>query len=314
MDLTALVPFRNGRMGTAVSRIPVGWVIALTSTVCFSVAPPIARGAIVAGLAPTAVLMGRMVIALVLLGGFILLVSPDRFRIDRQRGLIAVSAGMINGLGFLTFFASLARLDAAIASMIYTVSPLVVLGLLALRGERLTRRHLVRLALGIGGVYLLIGPGGEVDYVGVVLVFITIVTFSLHLVMVQWYLPGVPARTVTLYINLGVTVVCLIGWQAVGRPWQAPGVTGWASILALAVVSTFLARLLLFAGVRRLGSGQIALLSPLETLLTIIWAFLFLGERMTVVQWAGGLFILLSMVLAARRLRLTRRWRPWPWL
>ncbi len=293
----------NDTSGTA--HIRAGWLIAIVSTACFSVAPPIARGAILAGLPPTAVLVGRMVIALALLLGFIIVLSPDRLTIDRRLGLIALLSGVINGIGFLTFFAALSRLDASIASMIFSLSPLVVLGLLALRGERMTRRHLVRLALGVGGVYLLIGPGGDVDMVGVALVMVTVITVSLHLVMVQWYLPGVPARTVTLYVNVGVTAVCVIAWQWAGRPWQDPGPTGWAAILALAIISTFLARLLLFIGVRRLGSGQIALLAPLETLLTVIWSFLFLGERLTAVQWLGGLLILLSMALA-------RRWRPLP--
>jgi drug/metabolite transporter (DMT)-like permease len=292
-------------INTAVSPLTLGWIIAIASTVCFSVAPPIARGAILAGLAPTAVLVGRMVIALALLVGFIVVTSPDRLHIERRLGLIAFFSGIINGIGFIAFFAALARLDASIASMLFSLSPLVVLGLLALRGEHMTKRHVVRLALGIGGVYLLIGPGGEVDMVGVALVLVTVFTVSLHLVMTQWYLPGIPARTVTLYVNLGVTAVCLIAWGLAGWPWTPPGPTGWASILALAVVSTFLARLLLFAGVRRLGSGQIALLAPLETLLTVIWSFLFLGERLTAVQWIGGLLILLSMALA-------RRWRPLP--
>ncbi|MCL4263079.1 MAG: DMT family transporter [Anaerolineae bacterium] len=290
-------------VGTAVSPLTLGWIIAIVSTICFSVAPPIARGAILAGLAPTAVLVGRMVIALALLVGFIVVISPDRLRIERRLGLIAVLSGIVNGIGFIAFFAALTRLDASIASMLFSLSPLVVLGLLTLRGERITQRHMARMALGIGGVYLLIGPGGDVDMVGVALVLITVITVSLHLVMVQWYLPGVRARTVTLYVNMGVTAVCLLAWWLAGRPWQNPSPSGWASILALAVVSTFLARLLLFAGVRRLGSGQISLLAPLETLLTVIWSYLFLDERLTAVQWLGGLLILLSMALA-------RRWRP----
>ncbi len=293
------------RLSTAVSPLTLGWIIAIVSTVCFSVAPPIARGAILTGLAPTAVLVGRMAIALALLVAFIAITSPDRFGIKRRLGFIAFFSGVINGIGFIAFFAALTRLDASIASMLFSLSPLVVLGLLALRGERMTQRHVVRLALGVGGVYLLIGPGGEVDMVGVALVLVTVFTVSLHLVMTQWYLPNIPARTVTLYVNLGVMAVCLIAWWLAGWPWTPPGPTGWASILALAVISTFLARLLLFAGVRRLGSGQISLLAPLETLLTVIWSFLFLGERLTAVQWIGGLFILLSMALA-------RRWRPLP--
>lgn len=292
--------------------LPAGWLIALGATLFFSMAPPIARGAILAGLPPTAVLAARMIIALALLSGFIVLAAPDRLQINRQCGLIAVGSGMINGIGFVTFFAALSRLDASISSMIFSLSPLVVLGLLALRGEPVTRRHFVRLTLGIGGVYLLIGPGGDVDLWGVFLVLMTIATYSLHLVIVQWSLSQVPARTVTLYVNLGATLVCAGWWLLSGRPWVNPGVNGWASILGLAIFSTFLARLLLFDSVRRLGSGQVALLAPLETLLTVLWSYLFLAERLTAVQWLGGILILLSLMLAAQRIRLLRRWRTWP--
>jgi drug/metabolite transporter (DMT)-like permease len=41
-----------------------------------------------------------------------------------------------------------------------------------------------------------------------------------------------------------------------------------------------------------------ALFSPLETLLTITWAMLFLQERLTLIQWLGGGLIILSMLLA----------------
>ncbi|MCB0124763.1 MAG: EamA family transporter, partial [Caldilineaceae bacterium] len=57
----------------------------------------------------------------------------------------------------------------------------------------------------------------------------------------------------------------------------------------------------LFGAIARIGSGQIALLWPLQTLLIIILSVLFLGERMSTIQWVGGILILSSTALAARR-------------
>ncbi|MCH8339483.1 MAG: EamA family transporter, partial [Chloroflexi bacterium] len=51
------------------------------------------------------------------------------------------------------------------------------------------------------------------------------------------------------------------------------------------------------------------LLGPLETLLTVIWSLLFLQERLSVVQWAGGGLILFGAVLAGQRMHRIR-WRP----
>jgi drug/metabolite transporter (DMT)-like permease len=78
---------------------------------------------------------------------------------------------------------------------------------------------------------------------------------------------------------------------------------GWLGVVTLALVCTFVARLTLFDGVKRLGGGQVALLAPLETFLTIVWSVLFLGDHLTLAQAAGGGLILLSAVLAVRRLR-----------
>ena len=97
-------------------------------------------------------------------------------------------------------------------------------------------------------------------------------------------------------------------------PWTAPGVTGWGAIFLLAIVGTYFARLLMFASVARIGGGQTSLLSPLETFLAVIWSYLFLGERLEPVQLVGGTLILLSAMLAIKRLHRTnrrQRWRFW---
>ena len=52
-----------------------------------------------------------------------------------------------------------------------------------------------------------------------------------------------------------------------------------------------------------LGGGQVALLAPVETMFTILFAVIFLGDRLTLAQSFGGVFILVSAVLAVQRLR-----------
>ncbi|MEZ4620703.1 MAG: DMT family transporter [Caldilineaceae bacterium] len=109
-------------------------------------------------------------------------------------------------------------------------------------------------------------------------------------------------------------VVIFAYWITQDIPWQNPGRSGWISIVSLAIISTFLARLLFVSAVDRIGSGQMSLLSPLETLQTLIWSMLFLDERLTVLQLMGGALVLGSALLALRRLDLAKwrpRWRNW---
>jgi drug/metabolite transporter (DMT)-like permease len=130
--------------------------------------------------------------------------------------------------------------------------------------------------------------------------------------IIQWYLRGYDARTVTLYLIGSMAVVLTVFWLFAGMPWRPPTPAEWAGILAIAVVSTYLARLAFFAGVARIGGGQSAMLTPVEIFLTVLWSILFLGERLTPVQWLGGALILASAALAIQRLgrvRLPLRWR-----
>lgn len=321
MARMALARFRNTAprpVAGGKSNLWFGWAMALTSTLAFSVAPPISKGAITAGMHPTTLLMMRLIITTLLLGLTIMLTAPERLRLDRRGLAVCLIAGFCNGIGMVAFFWALARLEASVTSMIFSLSPLAVLGLLALRGEKFTYRQIVRLALGLSGVYLLIGPGsalkGGIDWLGVALVFVTIFVSAIHLTLIQWFLQDYDARTVTLYTVATMTAVSIGFWLFQGVAWRDPGWSGWLAILVLAVVSTYLSRLALFAGVRYLGSGQMALLLPLETLLTITWSVLFLREWLTLWQWVGGLLILLSALLTVKRLQWTRkrtRWRVW---
>lgn len=296
------------------SRKWFGWVLAITASASFSVATPLARAVIAGGLDPTGLLVVRIGLATLLLGLTIGVTTPSQLRADARCIRISLIAGSINGVGMLAYFWGLQRLEASMAAMMISLSPIAVLSLLALRGEKVTYRHALRLALALSGVYLLIGPGGRVDPIGVLWIGAALICFALQLVILQWYLMEYDARTVTFYVLVAMTLAVTVMWVMEGAQWHPLGVNGWIAALVLAVVSTYLSRLLLFSAVSRIGGGQMALLSPVETLFSVLWAFLFLGERLSSLQWIGGTLILSSAVLAIQRLdiaRLRPRWRLW---
>ena len=281
----------------------VGWLAAFGSTVAFSIASPITTAIFTTGAHPNVVVAVRLALSATLLFGTLAAASPGRLRIDRRGLLITLVAGLATGASLLLFIWSLTRLDTSIAAMLFSLYPLVVLGLLALRGEKLTARHLVRLALGLAGVYLLIGGGGRADVIGVLLVVGSVLAASLQTVFIQWFLRGYNGLTITLYMVTGMMVVAVGWWAAQGPGWTPLAWQAWAGIVVLAVVCTYLARVAMFTALMRLGGSQVTLLVPLETLLTVLWSVLFLGERLTPMQALGSAFILLSAALAAQRLR-----------
>jgi drug/metabolite transporter (DMT)-like permease len=214
---------------------------------------------------------------------------------------------MANTTSLSCFYLALTRIDASIGLMVFSLYPLAALLMLAIRGEPIARRNMVRLGLALLGVYLLLGFNGQVDLMGVLLALGSAIAYALHFNLIQWYLGGYPSQTVALYTitTMGVltTVIRLLQFS----PWRPLSLLGWGTVLGTGLISTVLARLALFAGIHRLGSGQVALLGPVETFLSVLWTFLSLGERLSRIQWAGGLLIVFSATLAHRSTRQGRR-------
>ena len=71
----------------------------------------------------------------------------------------------------------------------------------------------------------------------------------------------------------------------------------FAAVIMLAFFSSWIGRFFSYRAVAILGSGEIALLTPTETLLAITWSVLFLGEWLLPSQWLGALFIIFGVGL-----------------
>lgn len=271
----------------------------LVSVLSLSVAPTMIKVGLSAQVDPILLLAWRLVIS----AGFLWLV----FALFRRRVLAidgeglrdCALVGMANGTSLLCYYLALTRIGASIAHIIFSLYPLIALLMLALRGEPLTAMKGIRLGFALVGVYLLIGPGGQVDLVGVLLVMGTAFFYALHYNLIQWRLGAYPPQTSALYA-ITVMAVYVSSVQGALTPNLAPiSSTGWWVIVGTALVSTVVARLGMFAGIQLIGSGQAALLGPLETLLAVMWAVLLLGERLSAMQWLGGLLILVGAGLMA---------------
>jgi drug/metabolite transporter (DMT)-like permease len=64
------------------------------------------------------------------------------------------------------------------------------------------------------------------------------------------------------------------------------------SITEIAAVSTVVSMIAFLAGMALVGPSRASVLSSLEVLVTLVLAFLLLGERLTPPQWAGAALIL----------------------
>ena len=92
------------------------------------------------------------------------------------------------------------------------------------------------------------------------------------------------AATVVMLSAAAVFGLLVMG----GAPRFPVTPAGWAAVLAIALVSTVIAMVGFFAGIKRLGAADAATLSTLEPVVTFVLAAVFLDEPVTLLQTAGG--------------------------
>jgi drug/metabolite transporter (DMT)-like permease len=279
---------RLGIMYTVASSFFLGW------------APILGKLAYAGHVTPYTLVAFRTLVATLLLWVTSLLFWRREIVISWRDLLGCIGIGVFNGFGSLLYYTSLVHLDASRASLLNTLYPLWVVLFLFAAGQPLTRLTLARLALSMLGLYLLTRAApGELDWLGVTLMIASAATYGWHLVLGQWLLVDVPARTAALYIL--TTMACVVGVARVlqAQPVEPIILTSWVAILALGL-TTALSRLTMFNALERLGGIETSLAGLLELLVSLGLAFLLLGERLTAVQWVGGGLLIVSLVLMVR--------------
>jgi drug/metabolite transporter (DMT)-like permease len=279
------------------------WGIAATLLSCLfaGLAPILGKFAYQAGVDPITLVALRTALAAGLLWLFYLLFWRKYVAIKWGDLAGCVGMGIANGVGSLLYYNGLSRMDASLAHLLYSMYPFWVFIFLSAAGHPISRMSVARLGLALLSVFLLTWQGGGlVDPLGVTLLIGAGALYGFHLVLGQWTLADVDPRTVTLY---GLTTMSLVvGIPYLWRGGQVAAISndGLVAILLVALFPTALARLLVFAGLRRIGGMQTALLALAEPLVAVVLALMLLGESFTVQQWIGAGLFLVSVLLIRR--------------
>ena len=213
-------------------------------------------------------------------------------------GLIGCAlAGGINGIGSIFYYVGLSKLNASVAQMLYALYPFFVAIWLRLDHQSTSKLTALRIIIACVSAILLTWAGtGNIDWLGVAFMLIAAALYAFHIPINQRVLFDVPAPTVTVYTLISMSAVVIPAYFIFDRSMPT-GDAPWLPIFGLTAV-TFFSRLLLFLGVKHIGGMQTALLGLGELLVAVFFSHVFLGERLTSLQWLGmaGLGISLLMV------------------
>jgi uncharacterized membrane protein len=161
------------------------------------------------------------------------------------------------------------------------------------------------------GLVMITGFGiSRVTWTGVGFMLANALMFAGTVILSQYVLYEMPAPTAALYILTTMGVVVTMVWLAVAPPLSIGMLqtAGWA-IFVLGL-TTAISRLAMFASVKFLGGMQTAILAAAEIGVALLFAFLLLGDSLTLGQWVGVAFLIVSILLIRQQDLLPRGFNP----
>ncbi|MGQ3283665.1 DMT family transporter [Bosea sp. (in: a-proteobacteria)] len=258
-----------------------------------------------------------LIAARTLLAGTILLgvLRWRGLRLPRDRAtwrLFLVQACLNSVLPFTLIAWAERSVEAGLATILSSTSPIfvVLLGVLAGTGERVSLLKLAGIASGLAGTLLIVGTeamagfgadlAAQLALVAASLCYGGAALFGRHFKALDPIMPAAGSLVCGAALLIPLSL-------AVDRPWTlAPSGASIQALLALSVVSTALAFVIYFRLIARLGSVATTSVAYLRVPTGVLIGMVVLGESLAPTAWAGLVLIVggvLAMTLPARSRR-----------
>jgi len=295
---------------TKKSSLPVaGFVIAFTGAILFSTKAIIVKKAFAdVHIDALTLLVLRMLFSLpfyVITALVIWKKSPAQ-KLTRRQWLFTILLGLFGYyLSSLFDFLGLQYISAGLERLILFLYPsfAVLINALVFK-QRIQRNQQIALLLtyaGIGIAYygeLQIDTSNPHFLLGSFLVFLCSITYSIYIVGSGRMVPQIGANRFTTYALLASTAGVFIHYvlRSQYHAFQANTQLWWYGVL-LAVVATVLPTYMLSAALKKIGSNNVAIISSVGPVSTIIQAHYFLGEEIFMLQIIGTTLVLAGILL-----------------
>lgn len=277
---------------------PIGMVLVLLSALGFSTLVIFGKLAYAANFDPLNTLSWRLGGAAISL--WIWLLMKRQWQMSARSAIAAFCLGAFGyAVQSALLFGALSHASAGITSVMFFTYP----GFVALLSWLTTRKSLglwrvKALLLALMGCVLTVDFSNQgTNFLGIALGIGSGAAYALYMTVSARLVRNMPPLQVAAYMLLGATT-SIVGWTAITQGFVLPTQPDAIVVaLELALLSTALPIVCLFAGLRRLEVVPAAILSTLEPVAAVVMAIVFLGEKLWVGQLIGGALIVASALM-----------------
>jgi drug/metabolite transporter (DMT)-like permease len=229
--------------------------------------------------------------------------------ISRKNLVKLVLLGILGNTVYqIMFIHGIAHTTAANASLIMSSCPVLVALLGAALGrDRLPTSAWIGVTLAVGGLVLLLSSGSRSrletgNLSGDLLILAAAATWAAYSVLAAGVMartPPIPATLVTFLS--GTPALVVIAMPSLARQdWGAVGTRGWFGVAFSGILAIGIAYLLWNVGLAALGGARTAVYQNFTPVVAAAFAWLTLGERWTLPQFAGAAAVVTGIALTRR--------------
>ena len=265
-------------------------------------------------LEPAVMMAIRLLVAAAILAGVLAVRIGGREAVAQVRaaGRVGIFLGLVNGaLPFTLIAWGEQHIDSGVAAIANATVPLfnVLLTPRLLPRERVTGARLGGVVVGFAGVVVLAGidpAGGWWGVAGTLAVVIASLSYAFAGIYGQRRVAETAGPVLATASTLAGGLI-LVPVAALQVPGEMPSAEAVGSVLALAVLGTAIAQLVLFRMLALHGAARVSLVTYLLPPAALFYGALLLDEAVTVPILAGLALILTGVALGSGAVRLPRR-------
>jgi DME family drug/metabolite transporter len=281
----------------------MGYIYTILAAVLWAVSGSAAKFLFNGGVTPYQLVQMRLTISACGLLLWLALQDPSLLKIKRRDIWYFALFGSIGmGVCQFTYLFAISRINVAAAVLLQYLAPVfIAVHAVAFAREKLSGATLTALLGAIAGCYLAVG-GYDLEFLGLSWVGITAgiisaVAFAWYSIHGEYGMRRYSPQTVLFYAMFFAALAWNIVYPPLGGFLQGYSPVEWGWILYIGVMGTLVPFGLYLLGINLIRSTRASITATLEPITAGLISYIFLGEVMEPLQIAGGLLVIVSIVI-----------------
>ncbi len=287
----------------------IGYPAGIITGITYGLNPLFAVPLMKEGASIESILFFRYIIAVLLLGAFLLL-RKQSFRVSWKQAGVLLVLGLLYTTSSLTLFEAYKYIASGLATTIVFLYPVLVAIIMVFL--KVVPSWPVWLSIGLTFVGVVIMTQSDssqtVNPIGLLLSFASALVYALFIVIInRSKVIGDISNSLLTFYALSVGTIVFLGKIALSDTGVMTGLTGhtvWLNLVGLAVLPTIVSTATLAIATRNIGATKASVLGVFEPVTAILVGTLVFGEALTTNIVAG---ILISMVAITFMIAMTKR-------